>query len=198
MRESPVPLHAGHHHAGVITAVNPTARSTGILQTLVRTKTAALQLGFSRNDRSSRRHDVQLVQRVSFRLGRPINVLRSLRNPGVHLNGFRRKTVRLTGNSAFILADRPVLNARRQTYIACSGLTRRIPSNSAVLLSSNGIRVIISQISLTGRRLRYQIIINNVLSGGGKIGFPKMCLSVGTLASGSQRSLVFNLGRNIS
>ena len=175
--------------ARIICTLGPSSSSAEVLEAMVRAGMDVARLNFSHGTHDEHRARVDLLRKVSRKLGKPIALLQDIQGPKVRLGRFAGGMVEVVSGEKVIITTEKVLGTKSLLPTPIKSLTRDVKKGDPVLLDDGRVRLEV--ISVKGREISCQVLIGGVLKDHKGINLPGAAVSVPTLTQKDLADLAF-------
>jgi pyruvate kinase len=175
--------------ARIICTLGPASSSPEVLEAMVHAGMDVARLNFSHGTHDEHRARVELLRKISKKLGKPVALLQDVQGPKIRLGRFEGGSTQVQDGQLVTVTTRKVLGARDVLPTPITSLTRDVKKGDPILLDDGRVRLEV--LSVRGKDIRCRVIVGGVLKDHKGINLPGAAVSVPTLTRKDQLDLAF-------
>ncbi len=175
--------------ARIICTLGPASSSPEVLEAMLHAGMDVARLNFSHGTHDEHRARVELLRKLSKKLGKPVALLQDVQGPKIRLGRFEGGSTQVQDGQLVTVTTRKVLGARDVLPTPITSLTRDVKKGDPILLDDGRVRLEV--LSVRGKDIRCRVIVGGVLKDHKGINLPGAAVSVPTLTRKDQLDLAF-------
>lgn len=175
--------------ARIICTLGPSSSSAEVLEAMVRAGMDVARLNFSHGTHDEHRARVDLLRKVSKKVGKPIAILQDVQGPKVRLGRFVSGAAEVLTGARVIITTQNVLGTSHVLPTPIKSLPRDVKRGDPVLLDDGRVRLEVR--SVKGKEIFCQVLTGGVLKDHKGINLPGAAVSVTTLTAKDIKDLAF-------
>ncbi len=175
--------------ARIICTLGPSSSSAEVLEAMVLAGMDVARLNFSHGTHDEHRARVELLRKVSKKVGKPIALLQDIQGPKVRLGRFVSGSMTVVEGQKVTITTRKVLGESGVLPTPIKSLTRDVKKGDPVLLDDG--RVQLQVISVKGTEITCLVLVGGVLKDHKGINLPGASVSVPTITRKDIEDLAF-------
>ncbi len=175
--------------ARIICTLGPASSSPEVLEAMLHAGMDVARLNFSHGTHDEHRARVELLRKLSKKLGKPVALLQDVQGPKIRLGRFEGGSAQVQDGQLVTVTTRKVLGARDVLPTPITSLTRDVKKGDPILLDDGRVRLEV--LSVRGKDIRCRVIVGGVLKDHKGINLPGAAVSVPTLTRKDQLDLAF-------
>ncbi|MDP2272338.1 MAG: pyruvate kinase [Archangium sp.] len=175
--------------ARIICTLGPASSSVEVLEAMVLAGMDVARLNFSHGTHDEHRARVDLLRKISKKLGKPIALLQDIQGPKVRLGRFVSGSMTVVEGQKVTITTRKVLGESGVLPTPIKALTRDVKKGDPVLLDDG--RVQLQVIAVKGTEISCLVLVGGVLKDHKGMNLPGAAVSVPTITRKDIEDLAF-------
>lgn len=175
--------------ARIICTLGPSSSSPEVLEAMMRAGMDVARLNFSHGTHDEHRARVNLIRKISKKVGKPIALLQDVQGPKVRLGRFSAGVAEVVTGQKVTLTTRNVLGNKDVLPTPIKTMTRDVKKGDPVLLDDGRVRLEV--LGVKGPDIACQVVIGGVLKDKKGINLPGAAVSVPTITAKDLEDLKF-------
>jgi pyruvate kinase len=175
--------------ARIICTLGPSSSSPEVLEAMIRAGMDVARLNFSHGTHDEHRARVDLIRKISKKVGKPIALLQDVQGPKVRLGRFSAGMMEVSAGQKVVLTTRNVLGGNGVLPTPIKTMTRDVKKGDPVLLDDGRVRLEV--LGVKGQDISCRVLVGGVLKDKKGINLPGAAVSVPTLTPKDLEDLAF-------
>lgn len=175
--------------ARIICTIGPSSSTAEVLEAMVLAGMDVARLNFSHGTHDDHQARVDLIRKVSKKVGKPIALLQDIQGPKIRLGKFVGGTTEVTTGQRVVLTTRKLLGGGGVLPTPITSMTRDVRKGDPVLLDDGRVRLEVLQVK--GKDIACRVLVGGTLKDHKGINLPGAAVSVPTLTQKDIIDLAF-------
>ena len=175
--------------ARIICTLGPSSSSAEVLEAMALAGMDVARLNFSHGTHDEHRARVELVRKVSKKVGKPIALLQDIQGPKIRLGRFVGGATELSTGQKVTLTTRNLLGGGGLLPAPITSMTRDVRKGDPVLLDDGRVRLEVLRVK--GKDISCRVLVGGTLKDNKGINLPGAAVSVPTLTEKDILDLAF-------
>ncbi len=175
--------------ARIICTLGPSSSSAEVLEAMVLAGMDVARLNFSHGTHDEHRARVDLLRKVSRKVGKPVALLQDIQGPKVRLGRFVSGSMTVVEGQKVTITTRKILGESGVLPTPIKSLPRDVKKGDPVLLDDG--RVQLQVLSVKGTEIVCHVLVGGVLKDHKGINLPGAAVSVPTITAKDIDDLAF-------
>jgi len=179
----------------IVATLGPASWDEAMLVSLIEAGLNVARLNFSHGDRESKGELIELIRRVSGRLGVPVAILQDIAGPKVRIGTFADGSVHLKPGQAFTLTARDVPGSATEVGLVYKNLPADVSPGHTLLLADGSLEFLVEAVD--GEDIRCKVVVGGDLSSNKGINLPSGTITAPILDDKDIADLRFGLEKGV-
>jgi len=153
------------------------------------------RLNFSHGSHEEHKEKIDLIRKISDRLGKPVAILQDLCGPRIRVGHIPEPGIRINPGDHFILTSEPVDGDQTRVSVSYANLPSEVNPSDKILLADGTLELVVEKTSDT--EIHCKVINGGTLTSFKGINLPTGTIKAAALTEKDRKDLLFGLAHDV-
>lgn len=179
----------------IVCTLGPSTSSPEMIEKLIKAGMDVARLNFSHGDYNEHGSRIELIRKLSAKLGRTVGILQDLSGPKIRIGEIEGRSVEIRPGQAFTFTTREVKGDAGHATLPYPDLVRRIKRNQMIYVDDAKLQFKVT--AVTDTEVTTRVIIGGELGSHKGFTIPGISLDVPSVTEKDKRDLRFGLEHGV-
>jgi len=179
----------------IVATLGPASQDEAILTSMVKAGVDVVRLNFSHGSHSDHARSIELIHRISRKLGKPICLLQDLQGPKIRIGELADASIKLKAGQLLTLTTQPVIGNKDLVSVDYQDLATSVLPGNRILLDDGNLELQV--IEIRGEKILTNVILGGHLKPHKGVNLPGAILALSALTPKDEADLAFGLDQGI-
>ncbi len=179
----------------IVATIGPVSENEEMLLKMAMAGLNVARLNFSHGNHAEHLARINLVRKISKKLGKPMAVLADLSGPKIRIGEFKDGKIFLKKGAKFTLTVKDIMGDENKVFINCKDLPDKIKNGDFIMLEDGSKKLKVEEVS--GGEIICRVIIGGELKSKKGVNLPGVSVDISALTSKDKKDLDFVLKNKV-
>jgi pyruvate kinase len=179
----------------IVATIGPASAKEDVLKEMILGGLNVVRMNFSHGDHETHQKNLNLIRKVSKKVGVPVAVLQDLSGPKIRIGDFKEGKVVLEKGQTFTLTTNKILGDEKIVYINYENLPKEVSVGSSIMIFDGKIHLKVEKIA--GEDIKCKVLSGGEISNRKGVNVPGANLSIKSLTEKDKKDVLFGIKNNV-
>jgi pyruvate kinase len=179
----------------IVATIGPATENLKSMTALAKAGMDVVRLNFSHGDHQEHLKRIELVRKVSDKLGKTIGILQDLSGPKIRIGDFYKERVILKKGSTFTLTTEKMVGDETKAFVSYKNLPREVKRGSIILLDDGKKKLEVKNVH--GNFIRCKVLVGGETKGRRGVNIPGAYLKIDAITEKDRKDLAFGIKHKV-
>ncbi|MFO0718720.1 MAG: pyruvate kinase [Candidatus Paceibacterota bacterium] len=173
----------------IVATIGPATESEKMIEKLFLTGLDVVRLNFSHGDHEEHQKRVDIVKKISKKIGKNVAILQDLAGPKIRIGDFATERIQLKEGQFFTLTTEKITGDEKRVYINYPNLSEDVKIGGFVLLDDGKKKLQI--VDIKDKEVKCLVVVGGEIKGRRGVNLPGAYLKISSITEKDKRDFAF-------